>query len=115
MRSADVVVLIDVFAQYGTQMFFVENDQVIQTFLAKCADDTFGDRILPRTSWRSRRIFQAKVPDVLFEIITEYFVVVMDNIFDYFVESKCFTKLLNSLLRVRVCSNRKVPYFPPIV
>ena len=50
-----------------------------------------------------------------FEIITEDFVIVTNNVFGCFIESKRFTKLLNSPLRVRICSNRKVQYFTSIV
>ena len=33
MRSAEVVIIIDVFVQRAVQMFFVENDNMIQTAL----------------------------------------------------------------------------------
>ena len=115
MSSADVVIVIDELVQHTMQMPFVENDHMVQAFPAKCADDTFGDRILPWTSWCSRRVFQAKVSYVCFELSAKDFVVVTDNIFGYFVESKCFTKLLNSPLRVRICRNRKMPYSATIV
>ena len=32
-------------------MFFVENYHMVKTFSGQGTDDTFGDRILPRTVW----------------------------------------------------------------
>ena len=114
-RSADVVVVIDVFVQHLMQMFFIENNHVVKAFATKCPQNTLCDWILPWTSWCSRCVFQAKVIYVCFEIITEDFVVVTDDIFGCFVESKRFTKLLNCPLRVRICGNSKVQYFASIV
>ena len=111
MRSADVVIVIDVFVQRAMQMFFIENDHVVKTFPAKCPENTLCDRILPWTSWCCRCVFQAKVLYVCFEISTENFIVVTDYIFGCLVESKGFTELLNSPLGVRMCSNCKVQYF----
>ena len=36
MCSANVVIIVDVFVQHAMQMFFIENDHVIQTLAAKC-------------------------------------------------------------------------------
>ena len=84
---------------------------MVQAFVAQCADDTFGDGILPWTSWCSWCVFQAKVPYVSFEIIAKGSVVVADNIFGYVVKRKRSTKLLNSPPRVRICSDRKMQHF----
>ena len=84
---------------------------MVQAFVAQCADDTFGDGILPWTSWCSWCVFQAKVPYVSFEIIAKGSVVVADNLFGYVVKRKRSTKLLNSPPRVRVCSDRKMQHF----
>ena len=45
MRSADIVILEDVFVQNIMQMFFVENNHMVKTFPAKGAEYTFGEWI----------------------------------------------------------------------
>ena len=59
MRSADIVILEDVFVQNIVQMFFVENDHMVKTLSTKRANDSFAERILPWASWCSWRIFQS--------------------------------------------------------
>ena len=76
MSSAVIVILKDVFMQDIIQMLFIENDHVIQAFSAKCANDTFGDWILPWTSRGSRRVFQAELFSLLLEVFTKDFVVI---------------------------------------
>ncbi len=108
MGSADIVVFKDVFVQNIMQMLFVENDHMVETLPAKCADDPFANWILPWTSWGSRCVFQTEISYLLLEVSTEYFIIISDDIFCGFIKSKGFTKLLNCPLRVRICSNRKV-------
>lgn len=50
VRSADVVIFIDVFVQHAMQMSFIKNNHVVQTLSAQRADDAFCNRILP---WRT--------------------------------------------------------------
>lgn len=70
VRSADIVVFKDIFMQDSIQMLFTKNDHMVETFPAKCTDDTFGEWILPWTSWGSWCVFQPKPFYGLFELIT---------------------------------------------
>ena len=96
-------------------MFFIENNHMVETFPAKSTDDTFSEWILPWTSWGGWCVFQSKPFYSLLELIAIDTIVITDNIFCCFVESKSLTKLLNSPLRVRICSKRKVQYLASIV
>ena len=96
-------------------MSFVENNHMVKTFPAKCADDAFGNRILPWTSRGGWCVFQAELVDLNLEFFTKDFVIISDDIFCGFIESKSFTKLLNSPLRVRACTDTKVQYFASIM
>ena len=102
MSSADIVVFKDVFMQDIIQMFFTEDDHMVKTFPAKGADDTLGEWILPWASWGCRRVFKTKPSYSLFELIAIDTIIITDNIFCGFIESKSFTKLLNCPLRVRI-------------
>ncbi len=102
MSSADIVILKDVFMKDIVQMSFIENNHMVETFPAKCTDDTFGEWILLWTSWGSWCVFQPKPFYGLFELITVDTIVITDNILGCFVESKSFARLLNCPLRVRL-------------
>ncbi len=102
MSSADIVILEDVFMQNIIQMSFIENNHMVETFPAKCTDDTFGEWILSWTSWGSWCIFQSKSSYSSLELGAIDAIVITDHIFCGFVESKSFAKLLNCPLRVRL-------------
>ncbi len=100
MRSADIVILKDVFVQNIMQMLFIENNHMVKTASTKRTDYTFTKRILPGASRGSWCVFHAEFFYLLLEIFAEDFIIVSDDIFGCFIESKSFTKLLNSPLRM---------------
>ena len=57
MCSADVIVIENIFMQNIMQMPFVKYNHMIKAFSTKCANDTFGDWILPRASRGGGRVF----------------------------------------------------------
>ena len=87
MGSADIVIIKDVFVQDIIQMLFTENDHMIETFPAKGTNDTFGEWILPRTSWGSWFVFHPELPYGLFEFIAINTIVITDHIFCGFIKS----------------------------
>ena len=83
-------------------MLLTDDDHMVKTLPAKCANNSFAKRILPWASRGSWCVFKAKLFYSLFELIAIDSIIIMDNIFSGFIESKGFTKLLNCPLRVRV-------------
>ena len=53
-RSMDSfrVVVVDVFAKQASEVFFVQDDHVIEKLSANAADETFGCAVLPGASER---------------------------------------------------------------
>ena len=102
MRSADIVILEDVFMQNIVQMLFVKNDHMVKTLPTKSANDTLSEWILPWTSGGGWCVFQSKPFYGLLELMAIDAIVITDHIFCGFVESKSFSKLLNGPLRVRL-------------
>ena len=96
-------------------MLLTDDDHMVKTLPAKCANNSFAKRILPWTSWCSWCVFKPKSLYGLLELMAEDFIIITYHIFGGFIESKGFTKLLNCPLRVRICSNRKVEYSTSIV
>jgi hypothetical protein len=45
MRSADIVILEDVFVQNIIQVLFIENNHVVKTLSMKCTKDSFTEWI----------------------------------------------------------------------
>ena len=82
-------------------MLFIENNHMVKAFSAKSANYSFAEWILPWASWGGGFIFQTKPSYGLLEFVTIDTIIITDNIFCGFIESKGFTKLLNGPLRVR--------------
>ncbi len=100
MSSADIVIFKDVFMQNIIQVLFIENNHVVKAFSTKRANYSFAEWILPWASWCSWRIFKTKLSYGLLEFIAIDTIIITDNIFCGFIESKGFTKLLNCPLTV---------------
>ena len=108
VRAADVVIVVNVVGQDCPKVIFVQNDDMIQAFSPKCAIHAFRDRILP---WRMRSrwgVFKTKTLDMAFEVFTEDFVVIPNDVFCGFIKSESFPKLLDDPLRMRPGTDAKV-------
>ena len=76
-------------------MLFTKDDHVVKAFPAKCSNDTFGEWILPWTSWGGWLVFQSKPLYGSLELIAIDAIIITNHILRGFIESKSFTKLLN--------------------
>jgi len=112
---AVIVIFTDVFMQSIIQVFFIENDHMVQTLTAQRTHDPFSDWILPWASGGSRRVFESKAFYRFFELFAEDSIVIPNDILGSFIKGKGFTKLLNGPLRVRIWRNTIVYYFESIM
>ena len=89
-------------------MFFVEDDNVVQTFPTKCPDHPLTNGILPWAPGSCWRVFKSKTSDGAFEVFVKDGVIVPNNVFGGVIEGKGFTELLNGPLRVRPGTNAQM-------
>ncbi len=94
MRPTGIVIF-DELRQYRVQMPFVQDDHVIEAFPSQRAHHSFGNGILPGRVRGGWRVFQAETFNGSVEIVTEYFVIVSNDVFRGIIKSKGFAKLLN--------------------
>ena len=68
MRSPSVVV-VEVAGEDAAQVPFIHHDHVVEAFSTDASDESFDERILPRTSWGSDHLVDAHVLDTALEVL----------------------------------------------
>ncbi len=78
--AAIVIVVVSVFSNKTAQMIFVQDDDMVEQFLATISCPSLRDAVLPRAAVRSSDRFHAKRSDGIPNLGSKYSITIMDQI-----------------------------------
>jgi hypothetical protein len=88
------VVVAEVTAQATTKVLLVEDDEVVEKLTADGADHPFGERVLPRRTWRCENLGDANPFDSLPELFAVGAIAIAQNEARCRVSRECLYNLL---------------------
>jgi len=98
LMNSPAMVVIEVAAQDLPQMPLIQDDHMVEAFSTDTPDQSFDERILPRTSWCGNHLLDAHVLDALLEVPTIDTVTISQKVSGCFIPWESIDDLLGSPL-----------------